>query len=280
MNKYCEGQRGGVRGNSAESWRFCSQGVAIAKSCIQRSAMTRLAPRVHLANVAFIACSLCAALVLQPGRLRGQMPPPAAPAATVAANVNSALNGIDAALANADASRWHAKNSIKEDFLQRGESIHRNVTTAVPSMLAHFQGSPNDLGAAFTLYRDAQTVYDVADRASEEASRHGKSEEKAAIASSLTQLQQALNALASYIQTQGAVVNAELQNLQRARQAAGVPASNVRGRTVIINNGYARRRVIRRRVARHYRRRRVVTRHAVKKKGATQPKAKPTPAQH
>jgi len=41
------------------------------------------------------------------------------------------------------------------------DSIQRNLQSALPETLAQLNGSPEDLGASFKLYRNLDALYDV-----------------------------------------------------------------------------------------------------------------------
>lgn len=162
---------------------------------------------------------------------------PGAPA--LARALSAALAHLQADMAAVRSDRWRAKSELREQFNTDYASIRRNLTEAVPGLVDKVEQAPQDLGAAFRLYRDVEAVYAVAQRSSDLVTKYGSAEQAGAVDSGLQQVHWSLESLADFIQTTGSTQSEELQRLRvrGPEDAAATPAPAPK--TLIINNANA-----------------------------------------
>lgn len=120
----------------------------------------------------------------------------------VAAQLQVALNALQGAMSGIDIDQLHISDKQKQAVSDSQTSIQRNLTDALPSLLAAYRTAPGNLGAAFRLYRDVDAVLLVAQQsAAMMSSRDG--DQRDTLDSSTSDLQTALKRLGDWIQTQG-----------------------------------------------------------------------------
>ena len=89
------------------------------------------------------------------------------PGVTVAARLRSSLAALGEAMAELDPDQLHVPDAEKRALADSQTSIRRNLRDAVPGLLAGFAAAPDNVGAAFLLYRDVNAVLTVAQRSAE-----------------------------------------------------------------------------------------------------------------
>ena len=57
--------------------------------------------------------------------------------------------------------KWRASSEAKSAAQANANSVQRNLTSAMPGMIAAVRAAPNDLNAEFKLYRNLNAVYEV-----------------------------------------------------------------------------------------------------------------------
>jgi len=57
--------------------------------------------------------------------------------------------------------KWKANPAAKSAAQADAESVQRNLTTALPGLIAAVRTAPDDVGAQFKLYRNLNALYDV-----------------------------------------------------------------------------------------------------------------------
>jgi hypothetical protein len=57
--------------------------------------------------------------------------------------------------------KWKANSDAKSAAQANADSVRRNLTTALPVLIANVRSAPEDLNAEFKLYRNVNVLYDV-----------------------------------------------------------------------------------------------------------------------
>src|ERR1039457_1520077 len=57
--------------------------------------------------------------------------------------------------------KWKADADSKQQAQANADSVRRNLTSALPGLIAAVRSAPQDLGAEFKLYRNLNALYDV-----------------------------------------------------------------------------------------------------------------------
>jgi len=161
--------------------------------------------------------------------------PAAASSATPVAgpgNVSPLLTQVQAAArtTTADVSllsirHWKAASSAKNDAETKAESIQRNLTVALPTIVSQVQASPNDFAANFKLYRNLDVLYDVLASLAESAGAFGSRSEFDPLAADLDRIDQARRALGNRLETLASAKDAEIARLQSQVKTARTAAS-------------------------------------------------------
>lgn len=167
-----------------------------------------------------------------------QAPAPQTPATVTApaamnAAVSADLDHLQTAAAqiNVDIShmrieKWKADSGSKQQAQANGESIQRNLTTALPGLIANYRGQPQDLNAGFKLYRNLNALYDVMTSFTESTGAFGPKSDYEALAEQLNVIETVRRDLADSLEGQTLQTQGELNQLRqqvRQLQQAAVP---------------------------------------------------------
>lgn len=179
-----------------------------------------------------LACAVTSASAQQPAPSR---PAPALPSA---ADVQALMAQIEQtgqttvqAIGDLRIRKWKADSEYKDLSQHNAESLQRNLTSALPVLTGAVRTAPQDLGAAFKLYRNVNALYDVLKSLTESAGAFGPKEDFQALGQSAMQLEQERMTLADYLEAMAQQQTAELKKL-RAHAATPVPAP----KKIIVDN--------------------------------------------
>lgn len=172
--------------------------------------------------------------------LAAQTVPSRTPQATVATvpDVSGLLSQIDQTshsasqdLAQLRIDKWKADSSDKQQAQANAESVERNMTAALPGMLAAVRTQPQDFAAAFKLYRNMNALYDVMKTLTEASAAFGQKQDYQSLAQYSDAIDGYRRNLADYMEKLAASKDAELARLRSqakaAAQTAAVPAKKV-----------------------------------------------------
>ncbi|HVA63482.1 MAG TPA: hypothetical protein VNF74_07140, partial [Terriglobales bacterium] len=152
------------------------------------------------------------------------------------------LTPLQAAVQAVDPDALHIAGDQKKALAQSQASLERNLTEAVPGLLAAFRKTPENMGAAFRLYRDLDAVLSVAQHSVEaipNADQDGN-DPSAALASATSGLRDSLGKLGDWIEARGAANYASLERMRAQAAAAARPATAPPPpKTLIINDANA-----------------------------------------
>ena len=141
------------------------------------------------------------------------------------AQVQSAARTTTADVSLLNIRRWKVSNDVKNDALTKAEAIQRNLTVAMPSIMAQVQNSPNDFAANFKLYRTLGVLYDVMSSLAESAGAFGSKSEFDPLASDLNRIDQARRSLGDRLELLASAKDAEIARLQGQVTAARTAAT-------------------------------------------------------
>ncbi len=144
---------------------------------------------------------------------------------------NVAIDRLTRALDSIKVSRWKAPGDVRDTAQSDVQSMQRDLTNTLPGLVSAAQANTAKVGAAFSVYRNVDALYDVLLRVSETAQLAGTTDartledQRASLETSRTQLGTALLAAA---QSQ----DNEVAQLQRMA-ASGTPAAAPAAKTVV-----------------------------------------------
>lgn len=175
--------------------------------------------------------------------------PSARPLATTAApvatpdTVSPLLAQIQAAgrITTADVSllsirRWKATGDAKNDAATKAESIQRNLTVALPTIVAQVQNAPNDFAANFKLYRNLDVLYDVLASLAESAGAFGPKGEFEALAADLDRIDKVRHALGERLEALASSKDAEIARLQTQLKTPKTATASAQSKKVIVDD--------------------------------------------
>ena len=110
--------------------------------------------------------------------------------------------------------KWKTDGATKKQTLANVDSIQRNLQSALPDTLAQLNGSPEDLGASFKLYRNLDALYDVFGSVVESAGAFGSKDEFQSLSHDMTALETARRSFGERMQKLAATKEDELTRLR------------------------------------------------------------------
>ena len=123
-------------------------------------------------------------------------------------------------LARLRVDKWKADSSVKQQTAANVESLQRNLSGALPTLLSAAQQNPTSLNASFKLYRNVNVLYDVLGSVTESAGAFGSKEEYAALAQDLNNIDSVRRSLADSVDALTAQRDADFVRIQQAAQRA------------------------------------------------------------
>lgn len=138
-------------------------------------------------------------------------------------------------LARLRVDKWKADAAVKQQTAANIESLQRNLSGALPTLVAAAQQNPSSLNASFKLYRNLNALYDVMGNVTEAAGAFGAKDEYAALAQDLNNLETARRAMADAMESMTAQRDAEFARMQHAAQRAQ-PAAAAPPKKIVIDD--------------------------------------------
>jgi hypothetical protein len=147
--------------------------------------------------------------------------------------LNGLLAQLEAASKNTQADllklridKWKTDNSYKKQTLGNMDSIQRNLQGALPGIMEELRASPENMAAAFKLYRNLDALYDVLGSVTEGAGAFGTKDDLQALSNDLGEFESGRKQLAGRMENLANAKEAEIVRLRadlKAAQAA-IPA--------------------------------------------------------
>jgi hypothetical protein len=139
---------------------------------------------------------------------------------TVLQEVQLATQSANVTITQLKIDRWKVDGSGKTELQHVADSLHRNITSAVPDLISEVRSSHGSVSSAFKLYHNVNVVYEYLNQLTDAAGNYGKKEEFDPLNSDTAALDKARQHLSTYIE-QAATV---LENKVRAATATATPA--------------------------------------------------------
>jgi hypothetical protein len=167
--------------------------------------------------------------------------PAAAQVTTTLPQLQRAVENARVDLARLRVDKWKADAAVKQQAGTNIESLQRNLSGALPTLVAAAQQNPSSLNASFKLYRNLNALYDVMSNVTESAGAFGAKDEYAALVQDLNNLDAARRSLADAMESMTAQRDADFARIQAARQAAQAAAVAPPKKIVIDDNEPAKK---------------------------------------
>lgn len=183
-------------------------------------------------KIQFASCALllwgwaCAAAQQVPAQSPQSSTIASADVSSVLAQLEQAAHTTSLDLAHLRIDKWKTDRPSKDDALSKAGSLERNLTAALPEMIAGVRAAPGTLAPTLKLYRNLNVVYDVLATVAESAGAFGNKDEFRALAADLEAIDSSRRALADALEQTAAAHDAELIKLRG--QGKSAPSSDVK----------------------------------------------------
>jgi hypothetical protein len=111
--------------------------------------------------------------------------------------------------------KWKADGDIKREAQQNSDALQRNLTAAMPQLIASVRQNPNDIAANFKLYRNLNVVYEYFSQLAEGAGAFGPKDQYQGLAQQVADMDGARRVLADRLESMTTQVSSELQTLRQ-----------------------------------------------------------------
>lgn len=140
--------------------------------------------------------------------------------------LNQVVENARSDLAGLRIDKWKTDSNTRRQAQANADSLQRNMTVALPSIVEQVRANPGSVAAAFKLYRNVNALYDVIVTVTETAGAFGSGEEYRALSADTTNLDNLRRSLADKVEAMAASRDTEIAQWQmRARQAAVAAAA-------------------------------------------------------
>ena len=130
--------------------------------------------------------------------------------------------------------KWKVDSRDKDQARNNIESLQRNMTSALPSLMQQVRSNPGSLAASVKLYRNLNVLYDVLTSITESAGAFGSKDDYNALANDTANLDSVrrtvaddLESMAASSDNQVSRLTAQLRSQQQAAAAAAAPPKHV-----------------------------------------------------
>jgi hypothetical protein len=124
--------------------------------------------------------------------------------------------------------KWKTEERYKDQARTNSESLQRNLTAALPTLVQQVRANPSSLAASVKLYRNLNAVYDVLESFTESAGAFGSKEDYNALARDTGNLENVRRNVADQLEQQAAALDSQVSRLtaqvqSQQQQAAAAP---------------------------------------------------------
>jgi len=157
-----------------------------------------------------------------PPASRAIAPPPSNPSdlGAILQRIEQETGGLNADVGKLRVEKWKVDSSTKHQASENIGSIQRNVTAALPALIAAVHTAPQSLAANFKLYRNLNALYDVVASVSESAGAFGKREEYDLMAPHASALDEYRRNYGEYLQQMTVSADDRIAAAEREKAAA------------------------------------------------------------
>jgi len=129
-------------------------------------------------------------------------------------------SGLNADVGKLRVEKWKVDSATKHQASENIGSVQRNVTAALPGLIAAVRTTPQSLAANFKLYRNLNALYDVVASVSESAGAFGKREEYDLMVPHASALDEYRRNYGEYLQQMTATADDRMTAAEREKAAA------------------------------------------------------------
>ncbi len=138
--------------------------------------------------------------------------------------VQPSLGTVEQSLESVFLDRWKASRALKETTTNNLGSIHRDLETTLPGLLAKADGAPGSIAEMVPVSQNLGALYDVLLRVTVVAESSAPAEQTAALQQALTSLEGARRSFTERLQMAAEAQDRRVTELQTALSARPAPA--------------------------------------------------------
>lgn len=116
--------------------------------------------------------------------------------------------------------KWKTDDRYKDQSKANSQSLQRNLTAALPTLVQQVRANPNSLAANLKLYRNLNAVYDVLSSFSESVGAFGSKDDYNLLARDTSNIDNVRRSLADQLEQMAANQDAQVARLTAQIQAA------------------------------------------------------------
>jgi len=146
---------------------------------------------------------------------------------TASAMMQPALDTLAQAIEVLRPEKWKASDAIRQETGSNIDSIHRDIQTTLPQLLATADAAPNSISQLLPAYRNVEALYDVLLRVAQVANLAAPNQQSAAIDHARARLEDARRALGDHLNSAALTQDQQVHRLQAALRAVPPPAAPV-----------------------------------------------------
>jgi hypothetical protein len=132
--------------------------------------------------------------------------------------------------------KWKIDDRVKAQSKANAESLQRNLTAALPTLIQAVRANPNSLAASVKLYRNLNAVYDVLESFSESTGAFGSKEDYDALARDTSNLDNLRRNIADQVEQMATAQDAQLARLNQQIQAQQQQAAAAPPKKVVVDD--------------------------------------------
>jgi len=138
-----------------------------------------------------------------------------------------ALDTLAQALEVLRPEKWKASDAIKQETISNIDSIHRDIQTTLPQLLATADAAPNSVSQLLPAYRNVEALYDVLLRVAQVGNLAAPGQQSAVIDHARARLEDARRALGDHLNSTALTQEQQVHRLQAALRAVPPPPAPV-----------------------------------------------------
>jgi len=174
----------------------------------------------HLLPTVFliISCGPCIALAAQPPA--APSPTPQQTLRTPSAIMQPAIETLRQTIWILRPEKWKASDAIRQETSANIDSIHRDLTNTLPSLLTAADQTPDSVSRMLPAYRNIEALYDVLLRVTEAGRLSAPRDQAVTLQRALAGLEGGRRAFAEQMQSAAVAHDQQLRSLEAAARAA------------------------------------------------------------
>ena len=149
------------------------------------------------------------------------------------------LSGVNLAVSGVEVRRWKVPGEVKETTTSDIQSIQRDLSGTLPSLISQAQAAPGAVAPAFAVFRNLDALYDVLLRVTETATLAGSQQEASHLEAARADLQTRRGQLGNALQAIAAGQDTSVVQLRTALETArrSTLSNPAAPKKIVVNDG-------------------------------------------